>query len=175
MSYSKFRRLHDDQQEIILQGLKQEQDYRVKILAYCLMPTHFHILLQQEKDNGTPRYISDSVNSFTRRYNLRNNRKGPLFLPKFKSTSISTDEQLMHVSRYIHLNPNSSGIVKHIDELESYPWSSFKEYTKNDTMLCSTDFILGMFGQNSKRYKQFVYDNADYQKNLESVKYLDKW
>ena len=175
MSYSKLKRLDDKKQNLLLKNLKKAKDYRVSVLAYCLMPTHFHMLLKQEKDNGIPRFISDTVNSFTRRYNLENKRRGPLFLPKFKSTSISTDEQLINVTRYIHLNPYSSGLVGNIYGIDIYPWSSFKEYTDGQDIICSTDYILGMFNNNCNKYKEFVYDNADYQKNLELLKYLDNW
>ena len=140
------------------------------------MPTHFHFLLRQNDNNGIQNFISNAANSFTRYHNIKYEKLGPLFLPRFKSVKVTSEEQAMHVSRYIHLNLYSSGLCKNIEELVNYKWSSFKEYVgdvKNG--LCDKTFILGLFNFNKERYKRFVFNNADYQKSLEHIKYTNKW
>lgn len=122
--------------------------------------------------------MADVLNSFTRYFNIKNERKGPLFLPQFKSKVIRSEEQMIHVSRYIHLNPYSNGLITNINQLEKYYFSSFKEYLRDkkrlETNLCNTDLILSIFHK-KERYKQFVLGNAKYQKTLEYIKHVQKW
>src|SRR3989338_11621833 len=110
------------------------------------MPNHFHLLLKQKKEDGITRFMSDTVNSLTRFFNILHERKGPVFLPQFRSRQIHTREQLIHISRYQHLNPYSSRIVNTKEELLNYPFSSFNEYSeKKFTNLCNTEIILKEF------------------------------
>ncbi len=116
--------------------------------------------------------MSDFQNSFVRYYNTKNEKKGPLFESQFKAVRILSEGQLLHVSRYIHLNPYSGYLVKNINDLESYQWSSFREYlglaSKN---ICYKDLILSAFSCPDD-YKKFVFDRADYQRELEQIKHL---
>ncbi|OGG16877.1 hypothetical protein A3D77_06415 [Candidatus Gottesmanbacteria bacterium RIFCSPHIGHO2_02_FULL_39_11] len=174
LSYSKFKRTPTRIQNEISLYLDYEKYHKVDIIAYCLMPTHFHILVRQKFEGGIVKYISDVINSFTRKYNLENRRKGPLFLPRFKSVSVVSDNQFIHVSRYIHLNPYSSGIINKVSNINKYPYSSLREYM-GESKLCKPNWLLSYFGMNKDKYTQFVLDNADYQKSLEELKYTDKW
>lgn len=120
--------------------------------------------------------MADILNSFTRYYNSRSKRKGSVFLTPFRSRKVVSDEQFIHTSRYIHLNPYSAGLASSFDELINYPYSSLKEYiNKNEEKICSTKDILAMFGGDRKRYKEFVLNNAEYQRTLEYVKYAKDW
>ena len=149
---------------------------RVQILSNCLMPNHYHLQIKQLIDNGIIRFMADVLNSFTRYYNSKNKRKGPIFLTPFRSRQIVSDEQLIHTSRYIHLNPFSAGIVNTYEDLIDYPYSSFKEYVeKNEEGICNTDEILNMFGGDRLRYKEFVLNNAEHQRTLEYIKYAKDW
>ena len=95
-----------------------------EIICYCLMPNHFHLLLKQKMNGGISKFLSNFSNSYTRYFNVKRKRVGPLFQGIFKAVRIETDEQLIHVSRYIHLNPIASLVIKE-KELDNYPWSSF--------------------------------------------------
>lgn len=160
-----------DEKNILLQEIKANEKI-VELLAYCLMPNHFHFLVRQVEDNGISRFMSNFQNSYTRYYNLRNKRVGSLFLDQFKAVRIETDEQLLHVSRYIHLNPYSSYLIEKIKGIIDYPWSSMKEYVyDSEDSICFTDFILANF-KNRVYYKKFVLDNADYQRSLELIKHM---
>lgn len=97
------------------------------------MPNHFHLLLKQTKENGISKLVANFQNSYTRYFNLKNERVGPLFQGVFKALRVKTDEQLIHVSRYIHLNPYSSSVIKSFEELKRYPWSSVEEYLHPQT------------------------------------------
>jgi putative transposase len=172
LKYSKFLRLATQKRAKILENLKAKGQYRVEIVCYCLMPNHVHLLLKQAINEGISKFMSDFTNSYTRYFNTKNERKGPLFEGKFKAIRIETDEQLLHLSRYIHLNPYSSYAVKSLKELESYSYSSFPEYhQKTESSFCNKEIILDQF-KNSQSYKKFVFDQADYQRELEKIKHL---
>ena len=143
----------------------------IEIISYCLMPNHFHFLLRQENDKGIAKFMSNFQNSYTRYFNTKNQRDGPLFLDQFKATRIETEEQLLHLSRYIHLNPYSSFVVKTLSVLENYSWSSLPDFLGRREGFCRKDLILSFF-KKTEDYKNFVFDQADYQRKLESVKHL---
>ncbi len=178
MKFSHFEKLSPILKKMYEEKLLNESTFRVNILSFCIMPTHFHLLLKQIENNGVSFYLSQIQNSLTRYFNIKYNRMGPLFVQTFKSVLIKTEDQLKHVSRYIHLNPYSSAIISSSELLENYPWSSFHEYlNKHSSRLDLTQpkYILNLFNNNKKRYKTFVLSNAQHQKTLEYCKYSARW
>ena len=139
----------------------------VEIISYCLMPNHFHFLIKQTKDGGITEFVSKLSNSYTKFYNTKYHRVGPLLQGEFKSVLVETDEQLIHLSRYIHLNPVASLIVK---DLNQYKWSSYHEYVENKNGICSKEEIMNFF-KTPQDYQKFVLDQADYAKELEKIKH----
>ena len=95
-----------------------------EVVSYCLMPNHFHILLKQVNDNGITMFLSKLTNSYTKYFNTRYKRVGPLFQGSFKAVRIKSDEQLVHTCRYIHLNPLIDYLGKNIRD---YAYSSYLE------------------------------------------------
>lgn len=142
----------------------------VDIISYVFMPNHFHLLLKQNIDNGISKYLSKFTNSYTRYFNIRHNRVGSVFQGVFKAVSVETEEQLLHLSRYIHLNPYVSSVVTKSDLL-SYPWSSLNSYISNEASFINADSVLSRF-KKSYSYKDFVLNHADYARELEIVKHL---
>lgn len=143
----------------------------VGVLAYCLMPNHFHLLLKQIADNGITIFMRKVSNSYSHYKNLKSKRIGPLFQGRFKSVLVETDEQLSHLSRYIHLNPVVGGLVSKPGD---YRWSSFKEYlglVDPRKKICNTDLALVGF-KNSKSYEDFVLDQSEYVRELNMIKHL---
>jgi putative transposase len=139
----------------------------VEIISYCLMPNHFHLLLKQLEENGITNFMKNLQNSYTRYYNSKNKRIGTMYQGTFKAVTIENDEQLLHVSRYIHLNPFASKITNHHHQ---YPWSSYKIYLDNRTgRICSPKLILEMIGSPSK-FQKFIDDYADYARTLAVIK-----
>lgn len=141
----------------------------VEIVSYCLMPNHFHFLVRQLKTNGISVFVSQFCNSYTKYFNAKYKRIGPLFQGRFKAVRIENDEQLVHVSRYIHINPIVSHVTKN---LATYPWSSYSEYVLREENYCSTKEILGFFPSRDS-YKEFLEDQVDYGKTLELLKHVD--
>lgn len=173
LSFSDFFRLSDAYKiQSLINKFKNQSKLLVEILTYCLMPTHFHILLKQKDPNGISSFVSNFTNSYTRYFNILNNRNGPIFQGRFKAIQIDSDEQLIHTSRYIHLNPYSSGLVKKISEVENYPYSSYGEYLgSHKSNYCNKKVILDYF-KDIESFKRFVNDQADYQQNLQTIKML---
>ncbi len=140
----------------------------VEIICYCLMPNHFHFLLKQTIDGGITEFASKLSNSYTKYFNVKQKRVGPLLQGEFKAVHIETNDQLIHLSRYIHLNPLVSYMVK---DLEGYLWSSYLEYIDlTNSSICSKEIILNQF-KSPQEYKQFVLDQEDYGKQLEAIKH----
>lgn len=177
LRYSKYRLLSDKKlKEDKHKNIMYKKYFKVDILSYCLMPNHYHFLLKQLQDNGIKTFMANILNSITRYYNILNKRKGPIFLTQFRSKKIYTEEQLIYVSRYIHTNPFAGSIVKTIDDIFEYPYSSIKAYLgKNDGEKINTELVLKYFGNNVEKYKNFIIKNADKQKETEYLKYTEKW
>lgn len=158
--------------EEVLEKLRKKSEFLVEILAYCLMPNHFHLLLRQVVEGGVSRFLSNFTNSYSRYFNTRYQREGPLLQGKFKAVRVETDNQLLHLSRYIHLNPHSSYVVKTLDRLVAYPYSSLGEYLgENHNSYCQKEAILNFF-KNIEAYQKFIFDQADYQRRLDEIKHL---
>lgn len=167
---SRFLSLPEKEQLEYLSDYKT-QEKLVDIIAYCLMPNHFHFLLRQIKEKGISKFLADFANSYTKYFNTKHDRTGHLFQGQFKAVFIESDEQLLHLSRYIHLNPSTSSIVK-IGNLKNYPWSSLPEYLKSSSnLICNTEPVLGFF-KKAKMYEEFVFDQALYAKELHFIKHL---
>lgn len=177
ISYSRYLSLTSAiQKNLLYEKMCSKSLFRINVLCYCLMPNHFHFLIKQTKTNGISSFMSNLVNSFTRYFNISNKRKGPLFLPRFQSRAIVTQEQLIHTSRYIHINHFVGGLVHNISEIDRYRWSSYPFYvTETKSDLVDSQYILKIFNNNCKKYRKFVEDYADFKKKQELVKYTKKW
>ncbi|MDP2923864.1 MAG: transposase [Candidatus Omnitrophota bacterium] len=141
----------------------------IEIIAYCLMPTHIHLILKQLKEDGISIFMNCILNSYTRYFNIRHKRKGPLWEGRFKNILVTTDEQLIHLTRYIHLNPVTAYLV---DKPEKWPASSYREYllkVNERDKICKYDEILNI---DQISYKDFVEDRISYQRELAKIKNL---
>ncbi|OGH18769.1 MAG: hypothetical protein A2868_03285 [Candidatus Levybacteria bacterium RIFCSPHIGHO2_01_FULL_40_15b] len=170
VSYSKFLQQQKEIREEVAQQMKRDEKL-VNILAYCLMPNHFHFMLQQNSDRGIPIFVSNFTNAYTRYFNTKHERTGPMFEGIFKAVLVESDEQLVHLSRYIHLNPVVSSIINE-DQLINYQWSSYQHYVSDaidDSV--NSNLVLSMF-KSKHIYKGFVLDHVEYGKKLEAIKHL---
>lgn len=170
IKYSYFRRLSREEKENIFFSLQKSSAKLVDIFAFCLMPNHVHILLKQLLDNGVSKFMGKITNSFSHYFNTRQERIGHLFQGNFGASRIEDDEQLIHVSRYIHLNPVSSYIIE-INKLHTYKYSSYPEYLGQQSGFCNTEEVLSHF-KNKESYKMIIDDQADYARKLENIKHL---
>lgn len=173
-SFSQLMSLPKEEKEKTGVGLRKENAIHVEILAYCLMPNHFHFLLKQITDKGISVFMTNLQNSYVKYFNIKNERAGPLFQSMFKAVRIENDEQLLHVSRYIHLNPSTAYIVEP-EKLEDYMWSSLKVYLdedfSSDNYFVNSEVVLNFF-KKRKDYLKFILDQASYQRELGKIKHL---
>src|SRR3989338_6619233 len=117
-----------------IENLESNGKKQIEILSYVLMPNHFHFLLKQINQNGISNFMRLAINSWSHYFNKKYNRPGSLFQGAFKAVHIESEEQLIHLSRYIHLNPLVSHVVREKDFL-SYPWSSLSDYLQGKSQL----------------------------------------
>jgi len=143
----------------------EETGKLIEIYAYCLMPNHFHFLLKQTSKNGISKFVGQISNSYARYFNARHDRIGSLFQGKFKAVRVTSNEQLIHLSRYIHLNPIINYLVK---DLSQYYYSSYPEYLGLKKVVCSPDEVLGQFNTKDD-YEKFVLDQEEYTRELKKI------
>lgn len=138
---------------------KNNLSAEVELLAFCLMPNHFHLLLHQKTKDGISKFMKQIANAYTQYFNNRYQRVGALFQGKFKAVKIDTDEYILHLSRYIHLNPIERGA-----SLAEFEWSSYLDYLgKEKRSWVKTDFILNYFksDHSNSTYKQFTEEEKE--------------
>ena len=143
----------------------------LEVVAYCLMPTHYHPLVQVKQTSQTSEVSETSevyaevcsarisaammrlAVSYTKAVNKRYERVGPLFQGAFQARQVERDEYLVHLSRYIHLNPWAAGYVGHAQEWE---YSSYPDYLGlRQGTLPAPGAVLGQFSS-PNAYRQFV-------------------
>jgi putative transposase len=116
----------DEQDYVMFMELLKETSemWNIRIAAFCLMPNHYHMLVQTPEANIS-RSMRHLNGVYTQRYNRRHKSDGQLFRGRYKSILIDTDSYLLQAVRYIHRNALQSGLAKKID---AYKWSSHKGY-----------------------------------------------
>ena len=171
MRFSHYNRLPKEQKNRMS---KQIQSYPqiVEILSFCLIPNHVHFLLKGLTEKGAIQFMSNFQNSYAKYFNTKNKRSGALFQSMFKAVRIETDEQLLHVGRYVHLNPLTSYVVREKKDLEGYPWSSYLEYIGKSTSPISNTKPILNFYSSIEEFKKFTLDQINYQRELNRVKHL---
>ncbi|MFZ5366283.1 MAG: transposase [Patescibacteria group bacterium] len=167
---SKFNNLS---QELKLEIEKQLSHLKpsISLYAFCLMPNHFHLLLKQEARGSISSYIKNIIDSYTKFFNIKYQRNGPVFQGQFKAVHVASDEQLVHLSRYIHLNPLTAYVVKDFAQLLNYLWSSLPQYLGKSDGFCESKLVLDLFSSKEK-YLEFLQDQVEYQRELANIRHL---
>lgn len=123
-----------------------------KLHAFCLMPNHFHLLVEQCKNEPISKFILKICTSYTMYINKKYKRVGHLFQDRFKSNLIEDNPQLMWTSAYIHMNPVKDKLV---NSPENYEWSSYKDYIgKRNLPITSTNLLIDIFGDKDSFVKE---------------------
>ncbi|MBM3240097.1 transposase [Candidatus Poribacteria bacterium] len=95
-----------------------------EIVVYCLMPNHYHLVVYLKTDDLSS-LMQPFALSYTKAINKRYNRVGSLFQGRFKAIHVDRDEYLLHLSRYIHLNPIADKLVR---RMEDWEFSNYPEF-----------------------------------------------
>lgn len=115
----------------------------VDIIAYCINPNHFHLILKQNLDRGIEKFMQRLGTSYTKYFNNKNKRTGSLFQDKFKSKHIDSNEYLLYLSAYVNLNNKIHDIPENKMSI-----SSIKEYQENIAGICTKNVILDQYNNN---------------------------
>ncbi len=170
LKYSRFNLL-DDKSKLKALDSAKGQGRLVEVIAFSLLPSSFSLLLRQKEENGISVYMSKLSNSYSRYFNTKYHRLGPLFQGRFKVKLIQPSF-LLSMSRYVHLKPYFFGLAKDPISLENYFYSSLPEYTGlKDTNFWSKELVLSSFSS-KQEYKNFVFDWGAAEKELEVLKGL---
>lgn len=137
---------------------------KVQLISYCLMPNHFHLMIKQTTKEAITDIMRALSNSYVIYFNKKYKRTGPLFTGRYKAVLVEGDSYLLHLTRYIHLNPLDLGYAR--SDLVNYPYSSFSSYlNKKRVDWIFPEEILSFFRTAQKKdpndllsYQSFVDD-----------------
>ena len=147
------------------------EETEVRILAYCLMENHVHVLVHDLEGNTSQMMKKIGV-SYSGYYNRKYERTGHLFQDRFRSELIEDEAYLLTVFRYILNNPVKAGI----SPASSYEWSSFSQYDRQDSFVDTTVFHELIGGYQSYLAFMEVEDDADCMEyESEKQKHDDEW
>lgn len=130
----------------------------VELMAFVLMPNHFHLIIREIKRNGTALFMK-KMGGYSTYFNKQYKRVGPLFQSRYKAIEVRTEDQLGNLFVYVHTNPVELHDSKWkefkvenkgnaINWLESYKWSSYHDYTgaRMFPEITDRDFFLNFYG-----------------------------
>ena len=146
------------------------REFNISVIAYCLMPNHYHFLFRQDGEIGISILMQRLFNRYSKAYNKRYGRTGTLFEARFKAILVEDENYLLHLCRYIHGNPVKAGLV---NKLEDWPYSNFLEWVNlRKGKLIDRHFVKKYFAT-PELYKSFVEDYLQgTEKSPEEVKRL---
>lgn len=128
----------------------------IDLISYALMENHFHFLIRQAEEDTIDRFINAMGTRYAGYFNRKYKRVGPLFQGVYKAVLINSEEQLLHLSRYIHLNPIKIG-------RPNLP-SSLPEFLgRSKTAWLKPNFVLNYFSKTNSNntYAAFMNENID--------------
>lgn len=136
----------------------------IELVSYALLPNHFHLLIKQTTNDAIDRFMNSLATRYVMYFNRKYKRTGVLFQDVYKATMVMSDEQLLHLSRYIHNNP-----LKLLDlsiqrwQEATFPNSLPEYFGKRQTLWVKKEHILSYFSQKnpSKNYKDFMVMEID--------------
>lgn len=138
----------------------------VELIAYCLMPNHYHLILYNKNDNGVEKLMRSTMTAYSRYFNLRYGHSGTLFESHFLASRITSEEYLWHVSRYVHLNPLDIG-----RDATSYQYSSIHYYAGRKSAEWIHSERLVESGVERRRYVESVVNERDYHQLRDRLKH----
>jgi putative transposase len=139
----------------------------VRIMADCLKPNHYHLLLQEIQENGISRFMHKLGIGYTKFFNIKHERVGSLFQGTFKAVEVTKDEQLFYVLAYINvinpgqeIEPELKLVAQNPKEIlefaEHYPWSTHLEYLGRRDSVIVEKGVAGTLFSEPERYREFV-------------------
>lgn len=154
----------------------------VHIFAFCLMPNHFHLLVEETTPGSISHFMQKLSTGYTMYFNQKYERSGALFQGRYKSIRITRENHLIHLPYYIHLNPlelkyplwkekKIESPEKAIQFLEKYRWSSFLDYVgiKNFPSITQRDFLIKVVGSPKEYERETIKWLREITNNIEDL------
>lgn len=141
----------------------------VDIVGFCCMPSHFHLVLRENKNGNISVFMHKLLVSYAKYFNLKHERRGHVFERTFDSKHLNDNEYLLRALAYVHLNPRSIKGWKRSEH--KYPWSSFQDYVIKNRWgkLLETEFLLNYFDFDKKELKHFTNTAGDDDYTLDQI------
>lgn len=133
----------------------------VELLCYCLMPNHYHMIIKQHLSTSIVGFIRCVSTKYAMYFNKKYKRSGHLFQGVYRAVTIDSEPQLIHLSRYIHRNPDPAGLNP--AGLLLYPYSSLHNYLERiHQSWINHQEILSLFSKLSPNpYLSFLFETTD--------------
>ena len=129
----------------------------VQLLSYCLMPNHFHLQLYQTSEEGMQLLLKSVSVAYSMYFNKKHKRVGAVFQQRYRAVRIVNDAQLVHISRYIHMNPA---------QYDAWEWSSLPYYLEKQR----ADWIHPYLDEGITNYRLFLKEYESRRNELEKLK-----
>jgi putative transposase len=166
-------REHDNYIFVLRKVKKYVVAFDLTMVAYCLMPNHYHYLVRQEAEGPAGLLPQRVFNSYSKAYNKRYGHSGTLFEGNYRVKPVEDEGHLLHLCRYIHANPVKDGLVA---DPADWPYSNYMEWIgERDGTLVDRAFVAEHFPEPG-RYQEFVADYLRGRKLPEELEgYLGEW
>ena len=140
--------------------LKNLKKYSIKssfsVIAYCLMPNHYHLLLRQNSESTINLAIGFLFNTYTKAINKKYNKSGTLFEGNFRALEVEDEKYLLELCRYIHRNPIDDKLVENIEE---WKYSNYLEWVGKRNGSLIDIKLRDKYFPKGKGYENFVLDH----------------
>ena len=146
----------DENYRFLLQRVrKYAYEWSATVIAYCLMPNHYHFVLRQDGDYPLSSFIQAVFNSYTKAFNKMYDRSGTLFEGPFEAIPVTEEVYVVHLCRYVHRNPLEARLVARLDD---WPYSNYLErICQRDGTLVDKEFVHSRFAT-PDAYVRFVME-----------------
>ncbi|MFH0943468.1 MAG: transposase [Candidatus Beckwithbacteria bacterium] len=148
--------LQGDSLKVKVAPSRQLKNYtdQIKLIAYCLLPNHFHLLIWQNEFDKINFFMRSLATKYARYFNRKYHRVGPVFQSVYKAVLVESEDQLLYLTKYIHRNPIELLPTRSL--LVGYKYSSYGNYLNlfNQVWVKPLDFI-------NKSYKTFVEETDE--------------
>lgn len=133
-----------------------DKEVLVEVISFCIMPNHFHLILNQFSEGGVAKYMQKVLTAYTMYYNKKYKMTGHAFQGKYKSVFIEDDEQLIYLSIYVHKNP-----IDINEDIFKYKWSSLQDLLKLNRWgsYLKPNIITDRYGGNLKKYEKEIIES----------------
>lgn len=147
-------------------GRPYEKIYaKVEVVAYCLLPSNFQLMIYQYDADGLPDLMRRVLTGYTMYFNKKHNRSGSLFQSRYKAVLVHDPMEILKISRYIHLKPQSDG-----QDYATYQYSSVRDLLGAEhTNWLRADRLLELSHQQQIDYHAYMANYPEYSNELEAI------